>query len=95
MLEKAEFKENEEDVEYKISVPLATNEELERVMKSYDSLINKVMETVSHDKDILYLQAIIKEQHKRIEDLEEKIKDLERENDLLYYKIDKLMEENK
>ena len=65
MSDKVEFEEEK----YKIEIPLTTNEELEKVMKSYDSIINEVIETVTHDKDMLYLQAIIKEQHKRIEEL--------------------------
>ena len=68
MLEKEEFEENIENDTYKIEIPLATNEELERVMKSYDTIINKVIETTIHDKDMLYLQAIIKEQNERLKD---------------------------
>lgn len=68
MVEKEKLEKSNKNDTYKIEIPLTTNEELERVMKSYDTIIDKVIETVSKDKDILYLQAIIKEQNERLKD---------------------------
>lgn len=59
-------KENQE--KYTITVPLFTNQELEEIGKHYNDYIEElVKKAVTHDKDLIVLQEVIKEQKRRIE----------------------------
>ena len=62
-----------EDNTFKISVPIITNEELERFEYSLetdlDNIVHQISETVSRDKDIIILKKVIEKQSKEIEEL--------------------------
>ena len=58
-------KENQE--KYTITVPLLTNQELEEISKNYNNYIEELVKAVTHDKDLIVLQEVIKEQKRRIE----------------------------
>ena len=59
-----------EDNTFKISVPIITNEELERFEYSLetdlDNIVHQISETVSRDKDIIILKKVIEKQSKEI-----------------------------
>lgn len=58
-------KENQE--KYTINVPLITNQELEEIDIHYNDYIEEVVKAVTHEKDLIVLQEIIKVQKRRIE----------------------------
>lgn len=64
---------DEEDNVFKISVPIITNEELERldytIENDLDNIVNQISETVSRDRDIIILKKVIEKQSKEIEEL--------------------------
>ena len=67
---------DKEDDTFKISVPIVTNEELERIDlqidKDLDGIVHEISKTVSKDKDIIILKRIIEKQQKEIEHQKEK-----------------------
>ena len=62
---------------YKITVPIITNEELKRLDSALendlDKIVQQITETVSKDKDIIFLQKVIKKQQKRNKKLKRKL----------------------
>ena len=67
---------DKEDDTFKISVPIVTNEELERIDlqidKDLDGIVHEISKTVSKDKDIIILKRTIEKQQKEIEHQKEK-----------------------
>ena len=65
--------DEEKDNVFKISVPIITNEELERldytIESDLDNIVHQISETVSRDKDIIILKKVIEKQSKEIEEL--------------------------
>ena len=70
--------EEKKDNVFKISMPIITNEELERldytIENDLDNIVHKISETVSRDRDIIILKKVIEKQSKEIEELKEDIK---------------------
>ena len=58
---------------FKISVPIITNEELEKldytIENDLDNIVHQISKTVSRDKDIIILKKVIEKQSKEIEKL--------------------------
>ena len=67
-----------EDNTFKISVPIITNEELERFEYSLetdlDNIVNEISTHISRDREIILLKKVIEKQQKEIEELKEKNK---------------------
>ena len=65
--------EEKKDNVFKISMPIITNEELERldytIENDLDNIVHKISETVSRDRDIIILKKVIEKQSKEIEEL--------------------------
>ena len=67
-LDNEELKATKEKQEkYTITLPLITNQELEEIDKHYNDYIEELVKAVTHDKDLIVLQEVIKEQKRRIE----------------------------
>ena len=62
-----------EDNTFKISVPIITNEELERFEYSLetdlDNIVNEISTHISRDREIILLKKVIEKQQKEIEEL--------------------------
>ena len=62
-----------EDNTFKISVPIITNEELERFEYSLetdlDNIVNEISSHISRDREIILLKKVIEKQQKEIEEL--------------------------
>ena len=67
--------DEEKDNVFKISVPIITNEELEKldyiIENDLDNIVHQISKTVSRDKDIIILKKVIEKQSKEIEGLKE------------------------
>lgn len=63
-----------EPKKYEITVPLITNEEIEKIGKTYNLYIEEVVKAVTHDKEMIILHTIIKEQKRRMDEIKELIK---------------------
>lgn len=57
-----------------LGVPLITNEEIEKIGKTYNLYIEEVVKAVTHDKEMIILHTIIKEQKRRMDEIKELIK---------------------
>ena len=80
--------------EYKISVPLISNQELEKLKYNistyYSDIVEKISETIAKDKDIIVLQQVIKYQDKKIKQLSMYITaDIYSETRKMYNKINR------
>lgn len=73
--------DEEKDNVFKISVPIITNEELERFDYSLetdmDNIVHQISEHISRDREIILLKKVIEKQQKEIEELKEKSKKCE------------------
>ena len=67
--------DEEKDNVFKISVPIITNEELEKldytIENDLDNIVHQISKTVSRDKDIIILKKVIEKQSKEIEELKD------------------------
>jgi len=65
--------DEEKDNKFKISVPIITNEELERFDYSLetemDNIVHQISEHVYRDREIILLKKVIEKQSKEIEEL--------------------------
>lgn len=65
--------DEEKDNVFKISVPIITNEELQRldytIKNDLDNIVHQISKTVSRDRDIIILKKVIEKQSKKIEEL--------------------------
>ena len=61
-----------EDRELKISIPLLTQEDIDRIDINMDEMINQFTKMVVKEKDLIIAQYIIKRQQEKIEKLEQK-----------------------
>ena len=71
-----------EDNTFKISVPIITNEELERfnnyLETDLDKIVNEISTHISRDREIILLKKVIEKQSKEIEELKEDNTELKR-----------------
>ena len=69
--------DEEKDNVFKISVPIITNEELERldytIKNDLDNIVHQISKTVSRDRDIIILKKVIEKQSKEIEEYNTKL----------------------
>ena len=74
-----------EDNTFKISVPIITNEELERFEYSLetdlDNIVNEISTHISRDREIILLKKVIEKQQKEIERLKDKLNKIYNEID--------------
>lgn len=65
--------DEEKDNVFKISVPIITNEELERfnnyLETDLDKIVNEISTHISRDREIILLKKVIEKQYKEIEEL--------------------------
>lgn len=66
----------EENHEFKISIPLITNQELENIDNMQSEFVEKISKAVIRDKELLIAQQIIKKQQEEIEKLKDNNKKL-------------------
>ena len=72
-----------EDRELKISIPLLTQEDIDRIDINMDEMINQFTKMVVKEKDLIIAQYIIKRQQEKIEKLEQKESILDKVTDKL------------
>ena len=72
-----------EDRELKISIPLLTQEDIDRIDINMDEMINQFTKMVVKEKDLIIAQYIIKRQQEKIEKLEQKETILDKVTDKL------------
>lgn len=69
--------DEEKDNVFKISVPIITNEELERldytIKNDLDNIVHQISKTVSRDRDIIILKKVIEKQSKEIEEYKKQL----------------------
>lgn len=65
-------KEENENMKFKVSIPLLTQEEINGIDININEMINKFTQILVKEKDLAIAQHIIKRQQERIEQLEQK-----------------------
>lgn len=61
--------EEKKSNEYKISIPIITNSEIEQIANYQNELIDKLSNHIYRDREMIILQRIILNQQKEIEEL--------------------------
>lgn len=73
---------NKEEIEesnvLKVKVPLITDEELRKIDDNFNNIVNEFLKNVIYDKELAIAQYIISKQQRYIEQLENKVKELEK-----------------
>ena len=79
----------------KISIPIITKKELENISKNYDNFLNDICNAVVHEKDLLILQTIVKEQKSKQEKIEKELKQENRKKHIVISEYQDLLEREK